>query len=189
VNWLRFDERIRGDLALGVRDPWAAADAEDAPRVDIDLRLRVEGEAERLIVDPSHEAQLTGFVKSAALGGELPVLDGMFNLFAYGDDFDQRRMLYRIRFRDGDGRMLKLVGEKLVPRLPAVDPWRDTTTLYTRLIRYSDDGREIAAAGVMRVGLLGVLGQLVTMRASRPSIVVRFLAFFLGTLRRVYLPL
>jgi hypothetical protein len=190
VNWLRFVETMRGKLALGVRDPWGAEDAPGAPRIDIRLRLKVEGEAELLIVDPAHEAQLTGWVRSAALGGELPILDGTVNVLTYGDDFDQRRFIYRIRFRDGTGRMLALVGEKLVPRMPPNHPWRDTSTLFTRLIRCADgEARVVAAAGDLRVRPFGVLGELVTMRASRPSVVVRFLAFFLGTLRRVYLPL
>jgi cholesterol oxidase len=186
MSWVRFNETMRGKLVFGLTDPTADPPA-DAWMFGVVLRLRVEGEAERFLADPSHEAQVTGYVESGRLGGERPILRGTFNLFTYGDDFYQRRMLYRIHFRDGTGRPLLLVGEKLVPRLPAVSPWRDTTTLFTHLSRYTDDGRVIAAAGVLRVSLLNVLGQLVTMRASRPSIVVRLLAYFLGTLARVYL--
>lgn len=190
-QWLRFNETMRGELALGVADPRAVAES-DAPRAHVDLRLTVEGEARLFLADPRHEARLTGYVKSGALGGELPILGGTFNLFTYGDDFDQRRMLYRIRFRDGVGHMLTLVGEKLVPRLPARRPWRDTSTMFTRLLRDSVDAegvacREVAAAGILRVRPSGVLGELVTMRASGLGVVVRFFAFFLGTLARVYL--
>lgn len=188
MSWLRFSETIRGDLAFGVTDPNADV-PDDVPRLTIALRLRIAGESELFLADPRHEAQVTGYVESGELGGERPILGGTFNLFTYGDDFYERRMLYRIRFRDGAGSMLLLFGEKLVPRLPAVNPWRDTTTLFTRLIRDPDDAREIAAAGVLHVSLLGVLGQLATMRASRPTVILRFLRFFLGTLRRVYLPL
>jgi cholesterol oxidase len=190
-QWLRFKETMRGELALGLDDP-RATEQSDAPRADVDLRLTVEGEARLFLADPRHEARLTGYVKSGALGGTLPILDGTFNLFTYGDDFDQRRMLYRIRFRDGVGRVLTLVGEKLVPRLPPTHPWRDTSTMFTRLLRESVDPdgnprREVAAAGILRVRPSGVLGEVVTMRASGLGVIVRFLAFFVGTLARVYL--
>jgi cholesterol oxidase len=190
-KWLRVTETMRGEVTLGVTDP-RAAQCSGARRADVAVRLRVEGEARLLLADPRHEARLTGYVESGALGGKLPILDGTFNVLTYGDDFNQRRMLYRLHFRDGVGRMLTLVGEKLVPQLPATRPWRDTSTMFTRLIRDSVDAegnprREVAAAGILRVRPSGVLGELVTMRASGVGVVARFLIFFLETLARVYL--
>ena len=45
----------------------------------------------------------------------------------------------------------------------------------------------VVAAGILRVRPSGVLGELVTMRASGVSVVARFFRFFLGTLAGIYL--
>ena len=74
-------------------------------------------------------------MKCEALGGELPVEKGVFNLFVDQGDPSLKRMLYRLFFRDGDGRPLTLSGFKVVEDDPGSDLWTDTTTLFTRILR------------------------------------------------------
>jgi cholesterol oxidase len=111
-------------------------------------------------------------------------------------------MLYRVFFRDAAGHLLTLTGEKRVPaELPARHPWRDTTTLFTRVLRgrieeKDDADAEVAATGVIHMSLAAFARQLLTFRASGsgsaralagPALIARFGAFFFGTLGRIYL--
>jgi hypothetical protein len=186
-------------MAFGEDDPERAARAGAASGTDLAVSLTVGvGGLRRFLADPRHEARLTGWVVSDALGGRLPVESGAFNLFVREHDAEPRKMLYRVFFRDRAGHMLTLAGEKRVPWLPVGHPWRDTTTLFTRVLRGrvepgGDGGADIAAAGVIRITPFAFRRQLLTFRASGPgrfaglSLVGRYFSFFLGTLARVYL--
>jgi hypothetical protein len=199
---LRFTETMRGAMAFGADTPDRGERKGAQSGTDLAVRLTVDvGGVRRFLTDPRHEARLTGWVTSDALGGRLPVESGVFNLFVHQPDSDVRRMLYRVFFRDRAGHRLTLTGEKLVPRAPVRHPWRDTTTLFTRVLRgriepAGDADAEVAAAGVIRITLPSFLGQLLTFRASGPGrvgalggfgLVIRYFSFFVGTLARVYL--
>jgi predicted acylesterase/phospholipase RssA len=198
---LRFTETMRGSMKFGAETPARAERADVATRADLAVRLTVGvGGVRRFLVDPLHEAKLTGWVMSDALGGKLPIESGTFNLLVYNRDPDLRKMLYRLFFRDRAGHLLTLKGEKLVPKLPARHPWRDTTTLFTRVLRGrvepdGDSSAEVAAAGVIRITPSRFLSQLLTFRAGGPGrvpalvgcrLVARYFGFFVGTVARVY---
>lgn len=196
---LRFTERMVGTMAFGEDDPQRGARLGAATGTDLDVRLTVGvGGLRRFLADPRHEARLTGWVVSDALGGRLPVESGVFNLFVRDRGTEPRKMLYRVFFRDRAGHVLTLTGEKRVPWLPVGNPWRDTTTLFTRVLRGrvepgGDADAEVAAAGVIRITPFAFIRQLLTFRASGPGragglrLVVRYWTFFVGTLARVYL--
>jgi hypothetical protein len=187
---------MQGAVGFGVDDPELAWKASAGGELAVRLTVEVDG-VNHFLGDPQHEAQLSGVVKSQAFGGTLPVEGGTFNLFVEGDD-GQRRMLYRVFFRDGAGHPLTLTGEKLVPQRPSGGPWRDTTTLYVRVLRgHVDPGAdaEVVAAGILHISAPGFLRQLLTFRAadlSRRSgpagarLVARYFSFFVGTLADVY---
>jgi hypothetical protein len=186
---LRFTETMRGRMTFGADTTAGAAEH----GFDLAVRLTVEiGGVERFLADPRHEALLTGWVFSDALGGRLPIESGVFNLLVYERDPDVRQMLYRVHFRDGAGHRLTLAGEKRVPGPATRHLWRDTTTLVTQVLR----GPETVAAGVLRITLPAFLRQLTTFRASGPGrfpplvgagLVARYSSFFVTTLGRVYL--
>jgi len=190
---LRFSETMRGTVAFG-----SLGSRED---LAVDFTVGIGG-LYRFLSDPRGTAKLTGWVKSEALGGKLPVESGVFNLFAPAADPRLRTMLYRVFFRDAAGHRLTLAGEKRVPpELPGRRPWRDTTTLFTRVLRGrigEDDEADAAvvASGVIRLSPAAFARQLLTFRASGsgraralagPVLIVRFGAFFIGTLARIYL--
>jgi cholesterol oxidase len=198
---LSFGETLRGTVAFGVGDPRQAAYT-PAAKTDLAVDLTIGiGDVNRFLTEPSHSAELTGWVRCDALGGKLPVETGEFNLLVQGESSWSRKMLYRVWFRDGAGHMLTLAGEKQVrPALQVKRPWRDTTTLFTRVLRgrIEPDGdarAEIVAAGILYLRPLGLAHQLLTYRAAGPGsnraaglgIVGRFVTFFLGTVARVYL--
>ena len=91
-------------------------------------------DVDRFVSDPRREASAKGYVKCEALGGELPVEKGLFNLFVDQGDPSFKRMLYRL-FPRSDGRPLTLSGFKVVEDDPGSDLWTDTTTLFTRILR------------------------------------------------------
>ena len=189
---LRFTETMRGTVefgSMGTREDLA-----------VDFTVGIGG-LYRFLIDQRHSAKLTGWVKSEALGGKLPVESGAFNLFVPGADSRLRKMLYRVFFRDAAGHPLTLVGEKRVPQeLPGRHPWRDTTTLFTRVLRgrIEEDGdadAEIAASGVIYMRPAAFARQLLSFRAwgsgparalAGPGLIARFGAFFFGTLARIY---
>ncbi len=75
-------------------------------------------------------------MRSDALGGQLPVERGDFNLFVDVDrDPHRKRMLYRLHFADANGHPLTLTGFKVVEDDPGIDSiWGDTSTLFTRVL-------------------------------------------------------
>jgi predicted acylesterase/phospholipase RssA len=190
---LRFTETMTGFVDVGAEEAEAGAEAgrERGARLGVRFTIHIDG-LRRFLVDPKHAARVTGTVTGGVLGGTYPVDDATFNQFVFERDPALRRMVYRARFRDGSGRRLTLEGEKHIPRSSSgFHPWRDTTTLFTRLVEEHDDGsRSVAAAGVLRISPLGFLRQLLTFRAGGGrgvTLLLRYFAFFVGVTARVYL--
>ena len=143
-----------------------------------------------------HRAEAAGHVRCEALGGRLPIERGALDLFPTDGPLDQL-MRYRLLFRDAVGHPLTLAGIKV--RRPGLHVWRDTSTLYTRVLWGHVDDRSavssengIVASGILRLHPLGFLRQLTTFRASGPTFAGRlgtighFDARFLGHLLQVY---
>jgi cholesterol oxidase len=201
ITSLAFTETMRGRVTFGVEDPvHGASTGGDRRTAALLFRLTIEVmDVDRFVVDPRLEASARGYVRCEALGGQLPVEHGVFNLFVPGDRPDERRMLYRLHLHDGAGHPLTLTGHKEVHDGPGFDLWADTTTLYVRLLRgFVDEADEaeatVVAAGVLRIRLLDFLRQLTTFRAYGPHAKARVRALasfgrlFLGHLWDVYRP-
>ena len=58
----------------------------------------------------------------------------MFNLFVDVEP-GVKHMLYRLCFYDGVGHPLTMIGYKVVENDAGFDVWKDTTTLFTRVLR------------------------------------------------------
>jgi len=163
----------------------------------------VEG-VNRFITRPEHEATAAGYVKCDALGGQMPVEEGVFNLFVDEQNAAIKKMLYRLFFRDGQDRPLTLSGYKLVRDDKGFDVWADTTTLFTRILKghvsADDEARAtpaqleamVVASGIIHIHMLDFLKQLTTFRVQAPTVgdgasaLARFGALFLGKLWDVY---
>ena len=59
----------------------------------------------------------------------------MFNLFVPSDDPKRSNMRYRLWFRDGVGAPFTLEGHKDIEDHAGLDLWKDTTTLFTTVLR------------------------------------------------------
>jgi cholesterol oxidase len=199
ITSLEFTEKMRGRIRFGAADPREGAGSGRAS-ARLMFRLTIEVvDVDRFVVDPVLEAVARGYVRCDALGGQLPVERGVFNLFVAGDDPNERRMHYRLWFRDGAGHPLTLVGHKEVHDDRGFDLWSDTTTLFVRLLRghldpAADAGAPVSAAGVLRIRALDFAWQLTTFRARGPHVRARLRALvsfgrvFLGNLWQVYGP-
>lgn len=195
---VRFTEHMAGPAAVGQTDPGAGRLAGEADGTRLGFRLTISvDDLDRFIVDPRSAADAQGWVESDVLGGRLPVERGEFNLFVDEGDPADKRMLYRLWFRDAAGHRLRLDGHKVVHDNPGVDLWTDTTTLFTTVVRLVDpDGagpaEQPVMAGVLRITPASFARQLTTFRATAPTLagrtaaVARFGRLFAGHLWDVY---
>jgi hypothetical protein len=194
---VQFTEEMLGHVTFGEADfnRGAAADRPGAGFFKFHLTIVVD-DIKRFGVDPRRQAGAFGWIDCDTLGGRLPVERGVFNLFVDTEP-GVKHMLYRLHFRDGVGHPLTMTGYKLVRDDAGFDVWRDTTTLFTRVLRghveaHEDDSAELVAAGVLRIRLRDFAKQLTTFRAGGPGAgaklgaLARFGWIFLGQLAEAY---
>jgi cholesterol oxidase len=162
------------------------------------LTIRME-DIDKFVDVRDHEAEAVGYIECQRLGGRRPVERGRFNLFVETADQNKRHMLYRLFFRDGDGRKLTLSGFKHVQDNVGLDMWKDTTTLYVNLfnghLEHAEEASaEIVATGILKIEPLDFVHQLTTFRAYGESFSARLGAYatfgklFAGSLWDVYGP-
>jgi hypothetical protein len=188
---VRFTEEMLGHVTFGEEDfhRGALADRDGAGALKFHLTIVVD-DIDHFGSDPLRAAGAQGYLVSDALGGKLPVERGWFNLFVDTEP-GVKRMLYRLFFRDGAGHPLTLSGYKLVKDDAGFDVWRDTTTLFTRVLRghvdeASEAGAEMVASGVLRIRGRDFARQLTTFRGSLSGL-LKFMIIFLGQLAEAYL--
>ena len=188
---VRFTEEMLGHVTFGEEDyaRGAARERDGAAALKFHLTIVVD-DIERFADDPRRRAGAHGYIVCDALGGKLPVEQGIFNLFVDTEP-GVKRMLYRLFFRDGTGRPLTLSGHKLVKDDAGFDVWKDTTTLFTRVLRGHVDeegeaGAEIVASGVLRIRVRDFARQLTTFRGGAGAL-LKFGLIFLGQLAEAYL--
>jgi predicted acylesterase/phospholipase RssA len=197
---LSFTEEMAGPIALGQTEPASGErlGKEQGTQLMVHLTMSIDDLA-RFVVDPEHEATSRGYVQCEALGGRLPVERGVFNLFVDRDDPADKRMLYLLWFRDGEGRPLTLAGHKVIQDHPGLDLWADTTTLHTRVVEghvgWAEAGggdAVVVAAGVLHISPKAFARLLTTFRSTGPGAqgrvagVARFGRLFVGSLWDVY---
>ncbi len=195
---VQFTEEMLGHVTFGESDfaRGAAPERDGAGALKFHLTIVVD-DIERFGTDPTRRAGAHGYLDCDALGGRLPVEHGVFNLFVDTEP-GVKRMLYRLHFRDGAGHPLTLSGFKLVKDDAGFDVWKDTTTLFTRVLRGHVDEQqeasaEIVASGVLRSRIRDFARQLTTFRAGGPDAgaklgaLAKFGTIFLGQLAEAYL--
>jgi cholesterol oxidase len=194
---LRFTEEMKGWFAFGETDcrQGAAAGRETGSAIMFHLTI-VTDDVRRFIEERDHTAQARGWVKSDVLGGRLPVMEGVFNLFVT-EGPHSRRMLYRLFFADSMGHPLTLSGFKEINGGSARAVWPETSTLYTRILQDhvgpdQEAGATIVGSGVLRILPADFARQLTTFRVHGPSLEGRagamrdFIRLFLGQLWVVF---
>jgi hypothetical protein len=198
TSTVRFTEEMLGHVTFGEEDFARGAEAarDGAGALKFHLTIEVQ-DIERFGSDPMRPATAVGFLQCDALGGQLPVERGWFNLFVDVEP-GVKHMLYRLWFRDGVGHPLTLTGFKLVRDDAGFDVWKDTTTLFTQVLRGhvevgGDADAELVASGVLRIRVRDFAKQLTTFRAGGPSLgaqlgaLVKFGWIFMAQLAQAYL--
>jgi hypothetical protein len=199
---------MKGYMTIGEDDYHTGFNTgrENGAGIMFHLTITVDG-VNRFVTDPDHDTtNLTGYIECEALGGRLPLEEGVFNLFVDDADPSVKRMFYRLFFSDDQGNPLTLTGYKLIKDDPGFDLWQDTTTLYTRILKghitaqqeeaLNQDRAALAAAllgsGIIVIPFFSFLKQLTTFRAEGPSFsdraaaLARFGRLFMGKLWDVY---
>jgi cholesterol oxidase len=193
---IRFTEQMKGFATLGVDDPRAGYDAgkKARERMMFELTISVD-DVDRFVSEPGHQGRAEGYVDCDLLGGRLDVERGWFNLFVEADDPDERKMLYRLWLTGPGGNPMTFAGFKEVRDEPGLDVWRDTSTLYVRVLEghvdpdAGDDGVPVLGAGIITIHIPDFMKQLTTFRTwgdHRVGAMEGFGRLFLGQLWEVY---
>jgi cholesterol oxidase len=196
---VRFTEEMLGHVTFGETDFARGAQKGRDGSEFLKFHLTIEvADMDRFTHDPMRQAGAVGYVQCDALGGRLPVEQGVFNLFVDTAP-GVKRMLYRLFFRDGVGHPLTLTGYKLVENDAGFDLWKDTTTLFTRVLKghveeSGDASAEVVASGILIIRVQDFAKQLTTFRAGGaggigPKLggLVRFGVLFVQQLAEIYL--
>ena len=89
---LSFTEEMKGYITLGEADydRGFRAGQESNTYLMFHLTITLDG-VFRFVTDPTHEGTVAGYIRCEALGGELPVETGSFNLFVDDGDPTQKK--------------------------------------------------------------------------------------------------
>jgi cholesterol oxidase len=193
---LEFTEEMKGWFAFGETDFQPGFDRGQAAGWAVMFHLTISTEdTYAFVADPETRASAAGWVQSEALGGRLPLERGVFNLFVDAGEkngMPARHMLYRLWFRDAAGHPLTLTGFKDVSHPAAAgatpgDVWRETTTLYIRILAGhievgADGDGAVIGSGILRILPLDFARQCTTFRVRGPGVIggVRALGAFDG---------
>ena len=172
---VRFTEEMLGHVTFGETDfaRGAQPDRDGSTAFKFHLTIEVE-DIEAFGNDPLRPATAVGYVVGDAFGGKLPVEQGWFNLFVDVEP-GVKHMLYRLWFRDGVGNPLTMTGFKLVKDDAGFDIWKDTTTLFTRILQGhvpegDDETATVLASGTIIIRARDFAKQLTTFRMGGPSV-------------------
>jgi cholesterol oxidase len=193
-----FTEEMKGYVTFGETDydRGFRKGKEDNTFLMFHLTITAE-DVGRFLADSRHEASAVGYVRCPALGGDMPVEKGIFNLFVdYRGRLD-KRMIYRLYLRNEKEGPLTLSGFKVIQEDPSQDVWADTTTLFTKILRGHVGPEEEATAEVLATGIIHIyhrdfLRQITTIRVEAPTLLERTEAWvhfgkaFFGPLWEVY---
>jgi hypothetical protein len=196
---VRFTEEMLGHVTFGESDFARGAQTGRDGSEFLKFHLTIEvADMDRFSTDPMRQAGAVGYLQCDALGGRLPVEKGVFNLFVDSGP-GVKRMLYRLWFRDGVGHPLTMTGYKLVENDAGFDLWKDTTTLFTKVLKghvdeAGDATAELVASGILRIRVQDFAKQMTTFRAggsggvgAKVGGLIKFGVIFVGQLAEIYL--
>jgi choline dehydrogenase-like flavoprotein len=184
---ISFRETMSGGFALGETDPDTGNQKGQAAGTTLALHATVLiGDLDRLINDADHPGSLSGSIEFAPFGGTVQGTTGVFNLFNPSGQPGLKYMVYELGFQH-TGKAYYLAGRKEVRDSPALDAWKQTTTLYTTLHEGTNATGPVVGAGVLSLGvtdLIRMLGTVTTPGTTNAEqsaeAIARFGHFFLG---------
>jgi predicted acylesterase/phospholipase RssA len=192
-NGVSFREKMAGAFALGETDPVSGEKKGQATGSAFEMHGTISVEdIDRFVSDPHHAGGLTATVGFTPFGTDIVASSGVFNLFSPGGEAKTRLMVYELGFRHR-GEDYYFAGSKKVRDDPGLDLWPDTTTLYSRLHKGTDDTGPVVGAGILRLGVADLVRLVSTLHATGTSsaaesaaVLGKFGRFFLGQLWDTY---
>lgn len=194
VVGLTFDETMAGAFAMGATDPEQGARQGKAAGTSLTLFNHITiDDVDRFVADPDHAALLQATLDFAPLGKGIPCAPGRFELFRQSDDPTVKLMIYAAGFAVG-GASYYLEGRKFIhDGVPLHVLLDETTTLYTKIFAGVDTSGPVVGAGILTIGVRGVLELVASMRpvgAQSPAqglhALGEFGRFFFGELWESY---
>ena len=200
---VQFTEDMKGYLGAGeAADYQRGFDAGKAAGTFFWFHLTiVVPDIDFFVRDPDKSGTADGWIECDRFGGRRPVERGFFNCFVDvgAPQANTRNMRYRLFFRDAAGAPLTLSGHKVVIDDGMHNIWRDTSTLYTKVLEGHVEMAAEAAAAVVATGILHIepldfAKQMTTFTSdgatfeARDKAMATFGRQFLGTLWDVYKP-
>lgn len=186
-----FEETMTGAVQAGAPD-FESGRAQGEP-IRFDVRIQID-DLRRFLRVSDHQADLSGSVTLASLGGARPIERGRFNLFTVDAATGERRMEYAFSFRDASGQPYHLRGYKVIRDDRGLDVVEDMTRLYATLYRGEDGSGEVWGRGILTFDLkrsAALVGSMHATNATSPwqrmAALVAFSSFAWGSLRDEYL--
>ena len=188
---LTFDETMQGGFALGLTDPEQGRQQGAAQGTTLAMHATVHiSDLDRFLNVPDHPGGLTRTIDFPPLGTDMPATTGVFNLLKPDDANVDKLFVYELGFQHG-GKSYYLAGRKYVRK--GGDPFRETTTLYTKLHEGRDTSGPVIGAGVLTLGVEALIAMLSTVRVHNAqnkrdefAALERFGKFFLGEMWERY---
>jgi hypothetical protein len=152
---ITFRETMSGGFALGETDPQLGAQKGQSSGTILAMHATITiQDLDHFIADPAHLGQLNGSIDFPAFGENLPASTGVFNLFSPSEQPKLKLMVYEMGFSHGNQEYY-LAGRKEVRDDPALDIWRETTTLISQLYKGADKTGPVVGAGILTLGAPG----------------------------------
>lgn len=199
----QFSETMRGYFLEDTDDPRTGYRFGREMNNWIEVNLTIKcNDLDAFINDPKHQTRLEGTINSNSsnIGRNIPITNGVFNLFRVDEHRDMSKIIYRFEFSSQGGRSYLFYGQKeirkdysfiLLPR----DIKNDITTLFTTIYHYYGNTRgQSMGAGILRFRIRDSWRWFRSINPNpsgsslytKMKIVLRFLCFAIRELTRSY---
>ena len=192
---LTLDESLTGWIGVGRTDPVDGRMQGQVQGTSLVMRSHITiATLSRFLEQPDHSCKLEGTISFGPLGDNLPMRDGVFNVFVVDPRSGERQMVYETRFTATDGKKYFFRGVKHIHDDPGLDVVDDMTTLFTTIYEGDDDQGTVFGAGQLYFKLattpafvwsLKVTGD--TWFGQAMAAKIAFLSFAYGQVRDTYL--
>ena len=156
-----FRETMTGRISFATADPQTGARDRNAIPVKLNATINIR-DIRAFARDPEHRGGMAAHLYSPRLGHIRPATHCNFQLFSPTDDPDVTHMVYEMGVML-DGKQHWFTGRKHIRRGSPWRMWRETTTLFVHLHEGRDASGKILAAGILRLGVVDLMGLLTTL--------------------------
>lgn len=191
---IQFQETLSGGFALGTSDPERGLIEGKLTGCAMSIHnvITIE-DLSAFYAHPDHPAELAATVDFMPFGQAIPTQPGSFHLFKPSESHQVKLMIYRFAF-EWQQQPYFFEGKKFIHDGSSIlKLWEESTTLYSRLYRGTDESGVVAGAGVLQISVLGVVDLIRSIQVTgteskvkATEVKAQFGKFFLGELWNTY---